>query len=892
MTTFFGTNDSDNIDGNSLPKGTSKIDSKKGNDTLININSVEVVAAQGDDNISGNDIRYLLWYAKEPPIVDLSQGYAQDGFGSRDTLSGITTVQLPSTASNPVDSTVIGSDADETVYVFGANNKIDLGNGTDKVYFYNSKSTDYSVEKKNGVILVKNLNTGSLTEITGTEFIEFRPENRIIDTKFFDSEFKASLSSIIYSFTDTTNHDGFNNNYGYTSPGLIQWDTTAIMNFDIDGDEVADVIVPMFKGYQTNIDNRTSFIALTSKNGTLEFDDSVNSLMPITNAARRAEPIILEPSEELAFVTVNHDMRNGSIRYSTENPIPSELTFVTVTDSELNPELKLPSLPNAYDAFPRAVNAHALATGDMNGDGLDDIFVGHQMYNPNLNKTPQDGSGYALLQNKDGTFTLDIQPVFKKISLTGQWADDVILMDLHLTDVNNDGYDDLIAGWGHGKNTSSFVFLSNAGSYSESEKIALPNSVYGENNQLHLKTLSSDLDHDGDTDLVIQWSRFDPYYSGNYIQFLENDGTGMFTDITDKISGNPYLEAYEKSYVEHWQLIDVNNDGHMDIAGSMVKTSEPLIYLNDGKARFEMLTVITDWVQNSGSGLNTIAYGDYDNDGTLELVKFTHSKATALSTSSTNSFLLFELSDPLGTGPNHAVSTSLGVPGFNEKYYLNTHTVVSEAVTAGTYTSGLKHYLTEGKKANLSIFAPFTKITGSSDVDVLTLPKKSTDYSINTSKNTWVIKGNINSTQYSATDIERVAFADKNVAYDITGNAGKTIKLLGALAGKEAATNKNYVGEGLKLLDAGMSYEQLMNLAVNAILGANPKGSDVVALLYNNAAGVEAPQAVLDEYGVLIDSGATTASQLAMSVAEHSINATNLDLIGLSQTGVEYLLSI
>ena len=60
MTTFFGTNDSDNIDGNSLPKGTSKIDSKKGNDTLININSVEVVAAQGDDNISGNDIRYLL----------------------------------------------------------------------------------------------------------------------------------------------------------------------------------------------------------------------------------------------------------------------------------------------------------------------------------------------------------------------------------------------------------------------------------------------------------------------------------------------------------------------------------------------------------------------------------------------------------------------------------------------------------------------------------------------------------------------------------------------------------------------------------------------------------------------------------------------------------------
>ena len=103
---------------------------------------------------------------------------------------------------------------------------------------------------------------------------------------------------------------------------------------------------------------------------------------------------------------------------------------------------------------------------------------------------------------------------------------------------------------------------------------------------------------------------------------------------------------------------------------------------------------------------------------------------------------------------------------------------------------------------------------------------------------------------------------------------------------------RRFVGEGLKPLDAGMYYEQLMDLAVNAILGANPKDSEVVALLYKNAAGSEEPQAVLDEYDVLIDAGATTASQLAMSVAEHSINATNLDLVGLAQTGIEYVLSI
>ena len=49
-------------------------------------------------------------------------------------------------------------------------------------------------------------------------------------------------------------------------------------------------------------------------------------------------------------------------------------------------------------------------------------------------------------------------------------------------------------------------------------------------------TSSGDLDHDGDIDLAIQWTRFDPYYSGNYIQILKNDGTGKFNDITDSIN--------------------------------------------------------------------------------------------------------------------------------------------------------------------------------------------------------------------------------------------------------------------------------------------------------------------------------------------------------------------
>jgi hypothetical protein len=86
-----------------------------------------------------------------------------------------------------------------------------------------------------------------------------------------------------------------------------------------------------------------------------------------------------------------------------------------------------------------------------------------------------------------------------------------------------------------------------------------------------------------------------------------------------------------------------------------------------------------------------------------------------------------------------------------------------------------------------------------------------------------------------------------------------------------------------------MSYEALMRAGLDIVLGAAPNGASVVDLLYRNLVGSSAPQSILDEYGSMIDNGLMTSTELGIAVADHSLNATNIDLVGLSQTGVEYI---
>jgi hypothetical protein len=143
-----------------------------------------------------------------------------------------------------------------------------------------------------------------------------------------------------------------------------------------------------------------------------------------------------------------------------------------------------------------------------------------------------------------------------------------------------------------------------------------------------------------------------------------------------------------------------------------------------------------------------------------------------------------------------------------------------------------------------------------------------------------------NATVDSLLSIERLEFSDKSIALDINGNAGTTAKILGAVFGKESISNKKYVGIGLHFLDAGWTYDNLAGLALDA---AGAKTNDqIVSLLWTNAIGTKPTAADKQPYIALLENG-MTAGALAHLAADTSFNSTNINLVGLAQTGIEYI---
>ena len=121
----------------------------------------------------------------------------------------------------------------------------------------------------------------------------------------------------------------------------------------------------------------------------------------------------------------------------------------------------------------------------------------------------------------------------------------------------------------------------------------------------------------------------------------------------------------------------------------------------------------------------------------------------------------------------------------------------------------------------------------------------------------------------------------------MNGHAGETAEILGAVFGAASIqAHPNYVGIGLQLLDGGMSFSQLSAFALQAAGATTPQA--IVNLLWTNLVGSAPTAAQAAPYILSLTSGATSIGDLAVMAENLSLNTNNINLTGLSHTGIHY----
>ncbi|MEO6704693.1 MAG: FG-GAP-like repeat-containing protein, partial [Ginsengibacter sp.] len=256
------------------------------------------------------------------------------------------------------------------------------------------------------------------------------------------------------------------------------------------------------------------------------------------------------------------------------------------------------TLPHKFSEY-----GPSLAVGDIDGNGLEDIVSGGSfLYSAQL-----------FLQQPNGKF-IQKSLLKGKDTLNKNREDEGIL----LFDADGDGDLDLYiaaGGFEAKQETPSYqdqLYVNDGKGNFTKDTTALPQNFTSK-----FCVRAIDYDKDGDLDLFVS-GRVDP---GNYPKpvssfIFRNDsknGHIKFTDVTHFVA--PALK--DIGLVCDALFTDFDNDGWQDLI--LVGEWMPVTFLKNDKGVFKNVTSSTG-VQNLVGWWNTIAAGDFDNDGDVDYI--------------------------------------------------------------------------------------------------------------------------------------------------------------------------------------------------------------------------------------------------------------------------------